>query len=103
MNEKQQKIAKLFTVMGIILMFIAVVALIYNIISLAVLNGRKASMERYSQELQAQIDDKSEEIDYKSSKDYVERFARDYLNMKYKDEGVYEGTSSSGTDNNEEK
>lgn len=102
MTEKQQKIAKLFTVVGVVLMLIAVIALIYNIVTLAVLNGRKSSMEKYSQELQTQIENSGEEINYKSSKDFVEKYARDYLNMKYKDEGVYEETSASSNGSSDE-
>ncbi len=94
MDEKQKRIAKLTTIVSVILIFIALVALIYNIIALTVDNGRKADLERQSAALQEQIDNLDDEIEYRNTKDFVERYARDRLNMKYPDEEIYETDGS---------
>lgn len=101
MTEKQKRIAKLFTVVGVILMLIAIVALVWNIVTLAVRNSHKSRLEETSRQLQAVIDGNEEDIDYKSSKEFVEKYARDYLNMKYPDETVY--APSNDSDKEEEK
>ncbi len=92
MTEKQKKITAIITVTAIVLLLISVVALVYNLISLGVLEARKAELEARSAELQAFIEDNENEIEYKSTSDYIEKYARDYLNMKYEDEEVYEAS-----------
>lgn len=90
MTDKQKKITAIITVTGVCLLLISVIALIYNIVSLATLSARRAELEARSEQLQAVIDGNVSEIEYRSTREYIEKYARDYLNMKYEDEEVYE-------------
>lgn len=90
MTKKQRQITTICTATGILLLLIAVIALVYNLISLAVLNGRRAELEQKSAELQRIIDGNEVEIEYRNTAEYIEKYAREYLNMKYEDEGVWE-------------
>ena len=92
MTDKQKKIARICTVTGVILVFIALVALIVNIITLSVKSAQKADLERRSAELQEQIDNLQDDLEYRNTKEFVERYARDHFNMIYPDEVVYEPT-----------
>lgn len=90
MTDKQKKITAIITVTGVCLLLICAIALIYNIVSLATLSAKKAELEERSAQLQAVIDGNADEIEYRGTREYIEKYARDYLNMKYEDEEVYE-------------
>lgn len=90
MTEKQKKITALITVTGVCLLLISLIALIYNIVSLATLSSKRAALEERSAYLQSVIEGNVDEIEYRSTREYIEKYARDYLNMKYEDEEVYE-------------
>ena len=90
MTDKQKKTATVITVAAVILLLIALVALVYNLISLGTLSARRAELEARQAELQQIINENEEEIAYRGSWEYIEKYARDHLNMKYEDEEVYE-------------
>ncbi len=90
MTEKQKKITAICTIAGILLLLVSVVALIYNLVSLGMVNARRAELEQRSAELQALIESNDDEIAYRSTAEFIEKYAREYLNMKYEDEEVYQ-------------
>ena len=71
----------MLTVCGIVLAVIVVIALVYNIVTLANLNARKAEIERNMDDLRQVVVENQEMIEYRGSDDYIRRYARDYLNM----------------------
>lgn len=90
MTDKQKKITTIITVSGVLVLLIAVISLIINIAMLVGLSTKQAELEKKSVELAEVIENNDEEINYRASADYIEKYARDYLNMKYADEEVYE-------------
>lgn len=91
MTEKQKSIAKLLTVSGIVIAVIVIIALVYNIVSLVNLNTRKNEITAQVQQLTAVAEDNQQLIEYRGEADYIERYARDYLNMMGQYEVAYTG------------
>lgn len=91
MTEKQKSIAKLLTVSGIVLAVIVIVALVYNIVTLVNLNTRKSEIQYQVTELTEIVAGNKQLIDYRSDADYIERYARDYLNMMGQFEIAFKG------------
>ena len=92
MTERQKNMAKMLTVSGIVLAVIIIVALVYNIVSLVNLNIRKAEVDANVMHLEAVVEGNEAMIDYRGSDDYIERYARDYLNMMGRHDVAYVGT-----------
>lgn len=90
MTEKQKKIAMIVTITGVVLLLITLIALVYNLISIGVMSSERARLEAESANLQAVIAGNEEEIEYRDTWEYIEKYARDYLNMKFEDEEVYQ-------------
>lgn len=89
MTAKQRKITVICTVTGVIVLLIALIALIYNLVSIGTLSSRRGELEARSEQLAAAIANNEEEFEYMQSNEYIEKYAREHLNMKYEDEEVY--------------
>ena len=94
LTEKQKNIARLLTVSGIILAIIVIISLVYNVVTLVNLGDRKANLETEISRLGTVVENNDETIEYRSSDDYVERYAREYLNMIGENDVAYKGTES---------
>ena len=67
------------------------VALITNLVRLAGSNSRKAELEAQLAALDRQIEENNSIIDYRQSEEYVDAYAREYLNMIGRDEEAFTG------------
>ncbi len=88
---KKNKILRIITVSAVIFIVLLVIALVMNIVTLTRLNNRKAELKAKLDEINKQIEANNAEIDYISSDEYIDAYAREYLNMKGKDEEAFTG------------
>ena len=89
MTAKQRKIAVICTVTGVVVLLVALIALIHNLVSIGTLSSRRSELEAQSEQLAAAIEANENEFEYMQSSEYIEKYAREHLNMKYEDEEVY--------------
>ena len=78
-EEKRIRILQLITVAAVVLFVLLLVALITNLVRLAGSNSRKAELEAQLAALDRQIEE------------YVDAYAREYLNMIGRDEEAFTG------------
>lgn len=88
---EKNKIIRIITVSAVIFIVLLLIALIMNLVTLTRLNNRKAELESKLEEIRRQIEANNAEIDYISSDEYIDAYAREYLNMKGKDEEAFTG------------
>lgn len=88
---EKNKIVRIITVSAVIFIVLLLIALIMNLVTLTRLNNRKAELESKLTEVREQIEANNAEIDYISSDEYIDAYAREYLNMKGKDEEAFTG------------
>ena len=87
----KNKIVRIITVSAVIFIVLLLIALVMNLVTLTRLNNRKAELESKLTEIREQIEANNAEIDYISSDEYIDAYAREYLNMKGKDEEAFTG------------
>lgn len=87
--ENKTRVYKIATVAIMVFIVLLVAAMVINLIKLGKVNSREkalaAELAKYDQLIQAQED----EIAYKSTQEYIDRYAREYLNMMGKDEDAF--------------
>lgn len=88
---EKNKIVRIVTVSAVIFIVLLLIALVMNLVTLTRLNNRKAELESKLTEIREQIEANNAEIDYISSDEYIDAYAREYLNMKGKDEEAFTG------------
>lgn len=88
---EKNKIVRIITVSAVIFIVLLLIALVMNLVTLTRLNNRKAELENKLTEIREQIEANNAEIDYISSDEYIDAYAREYLNMKGKDEEAFTG------------
>lgn len=69
-------------------MALLVIALIVNLVRLGAINSRKRSLEAQNAKLEKIIEDNEIAIEYCQSNEFVEEYAREYLDMIYRGEIV---------------
>ena len=82
---------KIITISSIVLLAILVIALVINVIKLSSLNNRKAELQTKLAEIERQIEENNDTIDYLGTDDYIDRYAREYLNMNGAGEEAFTG------------
>lgn len=87
--RSKTKVLKIITVSAVILIFLLVVSLIMNIVKLVNANATKRKLEQACAELNERIAENDETISELSSDEYVEWYAREFLNMKGRDEDAF--------------
>mgnify|MGYP000789497826 FL=1 len=90
-EEKRIRILQLITVAAVVLFVLLLVALITNLVRLAGSNSRKAELEAQLAALDRQIEENNSIINYRQSEEYVDAYAREYLNMIGRDEEAFTG------------
>ena len=88
---EKNKIVRIITVSAVIFIVLLLIALVMNLVTLTRLNNRKAELESKLTEIREQIEANNAEIDYISSDEYIDAYAREYMNMKGKDEEAFTG------------
>ena len=82
---------KIITIASIVLLVLLFIALVINVIKLSSLNNRKAELQTKLAEIERQIDENTDTIDYLGTDDYIDRYAREYLNMNGEGEEAFTG------------
>lgn len=89
--KMKQSTLKAITVSAVIFLVLLTVALVINVVKLTTANRKKAQLAETKAEIERKITNADGQIDYFGSDEYVSRYAREYLNMKDKDEEVITG------------
>lgn len=92
MTAKQQQLAKILTIFGVIIIVMVVMALIYNVVTIANSAVQVDALETRVTELSEIVANNEDLIAYRSSDEYIERYAREYLNMVLQFEVVFSGS-----------
>ncbi|MDE7405671.1 MAG: septum formation initiator family protein [Clostridiales bacterium] len=90
-NNNNSSVAKLIGAALALLFVLLVVALIVNLVRLSAANDRKEALEAQSAKLDRLIDKNENMIEYCSSTEFIEEYAREYLDMVYRGETVIGG------------
>ena len=81
-------VAKIIGVSLALLFLLLVIALIVNLVKLGAVNDRKQSLAEQNARLEKLIESNDSMIEYCNSSEFVEEFAREYLDMIYRGETV---------------
>ncbi|MBD5132536.1 MAG: hypothetical protein HDT28_08145 [Clostridiales bacterium] len=73
-------------------MVLLVIALIVNLVRLGAVNSRKKALEQQNAQLEQIIATNADMIEYCSSTEFVEEYAREWLDMTYRGEIVIGGS-----------
>ena len=71
-----------------VFLVLLIVALIINLVRLSAVNSRARSLAAISAELDTRIDENGKMIDFCSTDEFYEMYAREYLDMVYRDETI---------------
>lgn len=93
MSEKT-KMIKIVTVSAIIFLLLLICSLIINLINLAGTRSKEKKLQAELDALRQQITRNQSTIDYLSSDEAIERFAREQLNMQNKNDKTYYGSEN---------
>ncbi len=86
-----KKLMRILTVSAIVFITLLAIALIINIVKLSNVNRRKAELTDELAQIERRINEINSESERISSDAYVDRYAREYLNMQGKDEQAFTG------------
>ncbi len=81
---------KIIVVACSVFLVLAIIALIINLVRLSAVNSRKAELEAQSAYLDTLIDKNGDLIGYCETDEFIENYAREYLDMIYRDEILIE-------------
>ena len=84
-------VAKIIGASLAILFLLLVIALIVNLVRLGAANDRKQSLTEQNARLEKLIESNDNMIEYCSSAEFIEQFAREVLDMVYRGETVIGG------------
>lgn len=87
-NTNRTTVKKIIVGACAVFLVLLIVALIINIVRLSAVNARAKELEAVSAELDARIDENGKLVDYCSTDEFYELYAREYLDMIYRDEIV---------------
>ncbi|MDE5593821.1 MAG: septum formation initiator family protein [Clostridiales bacterium] len=90
-NNNNSSVARLVGVALALLFVLLVIALIVNLVKLSAANDRKDALEAQSAKLDRLIEKNDDMIEYCSSAEFIEEYAREYLDMVYRGETVIGG------------
>ena len=82
---------KTLTVSAIVFIAVLLTALVINIVKLSTLNSKKEALIERLSTVESQIKENDEIIEYISTDEYIDRYAREYLNMTGADEEAFTG------------
>ena len=89
--ESRNSTKTLITVSAVIFLCLLVCALVINLIKYANVTTKERQLQAKLNELNAIVQRNDEEIAYKSTDEYIEKYVRDYMNMIGKDEIAFTG------------
>lgn len=89
--DNRYKKQLIIVVSCVIFAVLMVIALVVGLVNLATATGRKKELEAKLAAIEQQIAQNENNIAYYSSDEYIERIAREYLNLQGKDEITFVG------------
>lgn len=90
-KNTNKTVAKIITAALAVLFLMLIIALIVNLVRLGAANDRAESLRAQNERLERLIEDGKNMIDYCNSSEFVEEYAREYLDMVYRGETVIGG------------
>ena len=90
-NNNNSTVAKLVGASLALLFLLLVIALIVNLVKLGAANDRKDALQAQSAKLDRLIENNDNMIEYCNSTEFIEEYAREYLDMVYRGETVIGG------------
>ncbi|MBE5730708.1 MAG: hypothetical protein E7350_01995 [Clostridiales bacterium] len=88
MNSKL-RVIKIVTAAAIVFMFLLVVSLIINIVKISNVTSTENKLREQIAEIDLKIEQNDGSIAQLSSNEYLDWYAREYLNMKGRDEDAF--------------
>jgi len=88
-NAKKEQKRRIIIISCIVIALLALVALIYNVSILARNNSRNRALQEQINQIQEEIGSIQDEIDWRNSPEFIEDFARNYLQMQRPDESIF--------------
>ncbi len=89
-TDTNKTVFKIIVAACAVFLVLAVVALIINLVRLGAVNARKAELEAQSAYLDTLIDSNGKMISQCESDEFIENYAREYLDMVYRDEIIFD-------------
>lgn len=87
--DSKLKMIKILTVSAVVFIFLLVVSLAINLIKISNVSATEAKLTAQIAELDAKIAQNTDDIAELESSEYLDWYAREYLNMKGRDEKVF--------------
>lgn len=87
--DSKVKVIKIITVSAVVLIFLLVISFFMNLIKLINASSTEAKLKEQLVLVDAQIAQNSEEIAELESSEYLDWYAREYLNMKGRDDKAF--------------
>lgn len=87
----KQRNLRIITTSAIIFIVLLLVALVVNIVRLSSINSKKDDLRQRLNAINAQIESNEREIDWITTDEYIDQYAREYLNMTGKDDQAFTG------------
>lgn len=87
--DSKLKMIKIITVSAVIFIFLLIVSLIMNFVKISNMNATQDKLEAQIAEIDKKIALNDSEIAELSSSEYLDWYAREYLDMKGRDEKVF--------------
>lgn len=91
MLKNKQQFVKILSVSLVLLNVLLVVSLSVNIIKGITLSSKKQRLENDLALLEQATQKNEQEIQFKQSQDYIDRFSREHLGLNNKNEEIYKG------------
>lgn len=89
--QNREKVKVIIVAACVAFAVLLVISLIVSLVSLASASSRKARLERQLAELDVRLELGMSDLEYYKSDEYIEMIAREYLDMKGKDEISFVG------------
>ena len=89
--ENRDKVKTVIVAACVAFAVLLIIALIISLVSLSTATSRRNKLEAQLKEINAQIEKGETAREYYQSDEYIEMIAREYLNMKGKDEITFVG------------
>lgn len=88
---EKTSVFRVITVSAVAFFVILLSALVINLVRLGNLNSRKEELSARLSSINSQIEQASGEIDYITTDEYIDQYAREYLNMQGADDEAFTG------------
>ena len=90
-NEQKIRMQSVIVISAVIFLVLMIAALVINLVRLTSLNARKKELEALIVQADAAIAAADADISYRQSQEYIDWYAREYLNMQGEDDITFMG------------